>query len=162
MEDVAWQYILEQLWKCCSTYVWWLFWGRYNWVYVWESKSSHGVWMYWQSMHNPQCEKEQCTTPKRLANIWEVEVPKPKLNISQKNSQVCCLTTSSFQHFSAWLNTPQEGSWRSTSIPLASPTLAHNLATTNYFLHMTDIMFFCTFDIFLVFVVRFMLYYTNH
>jgi hypothetical protein len=66
----------------------------------------------------------------------------------KKNSQVCCFTISSFQHFSAWLNTPQEGPWRNTSTPLASPTLAHNPDTSNYLSQMTAIMFFCTFDIF--------------
>jgi len=66
----------------------------------------------------------------------------------KKNSQVCCFTISSFQHFSAWLNTPQGGPWQNTSTPLASPTLAHNPDTSNYLSQMTAIMFFCTFDIF--------------
>ena len=52
--------------------------GRYGgcfeedvWAYVYENKrkSSHGFWMYWRSLHNSQCEKRQCTAPKRLANL---------------------------------------------------------------------------------------------
>ena len=49
--EIAWQHISEWLWKCHNRYVWWLFWGRYKEVYVWQSVSYHGVWMHQRSLH---------------------------------------------------------------------------------------------------------------
>lgn len=77
--DVAWQYARNSYGNAVV--------GRYGgcfeediiWLMCERANHPTGFGCTGEVCTKSRCEKWQCTAPKRLANIWEVEVPKTKV-----------------------------------------------------------------------------------
>ena len=91
-------------------------------AYVQENrmKSSHGFGCTGEVCTNSQCEKGQCTAPKRLANFGWWKCQKPQLNISQKELTSLLQTTSRFNIKSMIIIYPKEGRSRRHKYPARS------------------------------------------
>ena len=86
--------------------------------------SSHGFGCTGEVCTNSQCEKGQCTAPKRLANLGGGSAKNRSLTLVKKNSQAYCkqLAGSTLR---AWLNfTPRRAVHGDTSTPLDPSTFS--------------------------------------
>ena len=73
---------------------------------------------------NSQCEKGQCTVPKRLANGRKVKVRIIHgLNISQKNSYTYCKNLEAIKKFKYYAHAPRGIDWQEKTIARPRPPL---------------------------------------
>ena len=114
-------------------------------------------WMYWRSMHNSQCEQKAMHSTEEASKYRWWKCQKPQLNISQKELTSLLQTTSRFNIKSMVKFYSKEGRSRRHKYPARSLDLQHNLVITSHFQTWKAIKFYCTFNNFSEFVVRYKL-----